>query len=376
MRLAILTNFIPPYRVPLFQELRKHVSALRIFVSTKMAGDRQWTPDWQDLDVVVQRTLTFKRVWKNKRFSLPYEMHVPYDTMAVLRRFDPDVLISGELSSRSLQAVLYGKLARKPVALWATVGHLEDTRGRLRTTFRRRLLPQAARVIVNGSYGAAYARRMGVAEERIAVIPQTTRLDDFMAVPLARDAACGRTLLVVGMLIQLKGVDLLLHALGSLQIPVKLIVVGEGEQRAELQRIRMPPHVDVEWVGHVEYARLPQLYRRAGILVFPTLGDEWGLVVNEALAAGLPVLGSDYSQAVHDLVRNGENGWIFRPDSVADVAEALRTALTTSDEMLEQMRTAARASVMHLQPRDIAARLAGVVNELYEPKQPESLAPR
>ncbi|HEX6065598.1 MAG TPA: glycosyltransferase, partial [Longimicrobiales bacterium] len=99
-------------------------------------------------------------------------------------------------------------------------------------------------------------------------------------------------------------------------------------------------------------------------------------VVNEALAAGLPVLGSDYSQAVHDLVRSGENGWVFRPDSVADVAEALRAALTTSDEMLEQMRTAARASVMHLQPRDIAARLAGVVSELYAPKQLDSLATR
>ena len=54
--------------------------------------------------------------------------------------------------------------------------------------------------------------------------------------------------------------------------------------------------------------------RKVGVLVFPTLADEWGLVVNEALAAGVPVLGSLYSQAVEELVRDGENGWTFRPD--------------------------------------------------------------
>jgi glycosyltransferase involved in cell wall biosynthesis len=367
MRVALLTNFVPPYRVSLFQELRKHVSALRIFASTKMAADRQWLPDWADLDVVVQRTLTLQRVWKTERFSYPYEMHIPYDTIPQLRRFKPDVILSGELSARSLQAVIYGRLAHKPVAIWATLAdHLEDSRGRARAAFRRRLLRRVDRVIVNGHSGSAYARRMGVPATRIAIIPQTADLSAFTAIPLERDPQTQRTLLVVGALTELKGVDLLLRAIASLNRPVRLIVVGDGPQRAELQNITLPGHAQVEWVGHVDYQTLPDYYARAGLLVFPTHGDEWGLVVNEALAAGLPVIGSEYSQAVQDLVRDGENGWRFRPDSIEEIAVALQRALDTNDEVLASMRNSARATVAQLRPSDIALRFANVLREMHE----------
>ena len=79
------------------------------------------------------------------------------------------------------------------------------------------------------------------------------------------------------------------------------------------------------------------------ILAFPTLADDWGLVVTEAMASGLPVLGSIYSQAVEELVRDGESGWLFRPDSSDDVEAKLNSALTTSAERSRDMGAAARA---------------------------------
>ena len=66
-------------------------------------------------------------------------------------------------------------------------------------------------------------------------------------------------------------------------------------------------------VGEQEPDALPALFAAADAFVFPTLADEWGVVVNEALAAGLPVLGSVHSQAVEELCAEGETGWIFDP---------------------------------------------------------------
>ena len=57
---------------------------------------------------------------------------------------------------------------------------------------------------------------------------------------------------------------------------------------------------------------MAEVYAKASLFAFPTLADEWGVVVNEAMAAGLPVLGSIYSQAVEELVEDGVSGWVFR----------------------------------------------------------------
>ena len=95
----------------------------------------------------------------------------------------------------------------------------------------------------------------------------------------------------------------------------------------------------------------------SGILAFPTLADEWGMVVNEALAAGLPVLGSEYSQAAAELCDEDETGWLFRPDSPGDAERALDRAFDTSVERLNEMRAAARARVAPITPERSAERM-------------------
>jgi hypothetical protein len=74
------------------------------------------------------------------------------------------------------------------------------------------------------------------------------------------------------------------------------------------------------------------------------------LVVNEALAAGLPVFGSRYSQAVLELVRDDVNGWTFHPDRGQELDRALDRMLTADLATLAAMRQSARRSIRHLTP--------------------------
>ena len=366
MRVAVLTNFIAPYRVPFFEALAARVGALRIFVSTPMEKNRAWAPAWGNLDVVVQRTLTIPRKWKTAQFSEPLEMHIPLDTRAQLRAFKPDFVITGEFGARSLLAAQYARRAGVPYAIWATLSdRLERDRGRLRHAVRRRLLSQAACVFVNGEDGARYISRFDVADERIIRANQTTDIAPFLA--LRADRPPGRQLrvLFVGSLTERKAPDVLLNALNRVASPSKPVhatIVGDGPIGQYLDmRFRPAPGLTVERVGNVAYPDLPKYYDKADVFAFPTLGDEWGLVVNEALAAGVPVLGSSYSQAVEELIRDGENGWVFEPTGVDALERALRRVIATSPFDLRTMRYAARESVMRLTPEAMADVFANAI---------------
>ena len=82
MRVALLMNFIAPYRVRLLEALRDRVDELRVFISTPMESDRAWEVDWGSLDVVVQRNVTVRRPYRDEfGFSRQLQIHFPYDTL-------------------------------------------------------------------------------------------------------------------------------------------------------------------------------------------------------------------------------------------------------------------------------------------------------
>ncbi len=365
MRVALLTNFIPPYRKPLFEQIARRVGDLRVLVSVATESNREWRPEWEGLDVVVQRTVSRRRVWRHPQgFEDVTYVHFPYDTLWQLWRYRPSVVVSGELGLRSLQAALYRRWApRVHLLLWATLSdHTEQGRGRLRHWLRRWLFRQADGVVVNGHSGRRYVRRFGVDDARIFIANQTFAVGEYLCLPSTRSVVQAHRLLYVGQLIPRKGLDLLLGSLARWATDhpgqrVEMRVVGDGAQRAELETLPVPSNVVVEFLGSRDYAELKSVYADAGILVFPTLADEWGLVVNEAMAAGLPVLGSLYGQSVEELVTDGMTGWTYRPDHPLEMDAALGRALATPLPELDCMRAAARERVAGLTPQFVAARI-------------------
>ena len=361
IRLALLRNFIPPYSLPLFRELKERLGEFRVFISTAMESDRGWEPEWDGLSVAVQRTLTLMRsVAHPHGFTDRLAIQIPYDTLWRLRTMSPDVVISGELGWRTLQAVAYRRWltlrGRAKLIIWTTLSEITElARGRARRLLRAYLLSRADAVLVNGASAFRYVRSFYVPERRIFTVPYTTDLTPFQALPLNRAPESSKRLLYVGRLIQLKALDRFITALcgWAERHPdrrAELWLVGDGPVRSELAQIARPANLRLRFIGNVPYGELVTWYGQAGILAFPSLADEWGVVVNEALAAGVPVLGSVFSGAVEELVRDGHNGWTFRSDRAEELANALDRALNTPDEELESMRVRARQSVSYLTP--------------------------
>jgi glycosyltransferase involved in cell wall biosynthesis len=139
--------------------------------------------------------------------------------------------------------------------------------------------------------------------------------------------------------------------------------VGDGPLAKQIKEYKKPKNLFVSLIGNIDYPEMPKYYAQAGVFVFPSLKDEWGLVVNEALVSGLPVLGSVYSQAVEELVRDGENGWQFHPDNLEEIYQILEKIYSLSDDDLLKMRIASRKSISDLSPEIIAEKLIHSLNK-------------
>jgi glycosyltransferase involved in cell wall biosynthesis len=141
--------------------------------------------------------------------------------------------------------------------------------------------------------------------------------------------------------------------------------VGSGDQLDLLKRIELPPSLQIDFKGSISFEQLPSQYHEADLYVYPTLADEWGLVVNEAMIAGLPVLGSSFSQAVEELVQDGVNGWLFTPTDEKDTYNAIRRALESDTATLEAMSRRAIETVAGITQQAVAERMSETIFQVF-----------
>jgi glycosyltransferase involved in cell wall biosynthesis len=376
MRVALLINFVAPYRIRLFEEAGRRLGQFRIFVSTTMDADRFWAPDVGTLDVRLQRSFSFKREQRDSQGSRrTLQIHVPYDTLPRLLAYRPDAVISVELGARSVQAALFRLLhPRVALILWCKLSeHTERSFGRVRWMLRRLLVRQADAVMVNGESGARYIMSLGVPDHRIVRLNQPVDVARFAAVPRRRADGEMTRLLCVGTLTVRKGVlpfarCMIDWARRHPRRRLELWWLGDGPLRAELEALDWPETLRPVFCGNLAYDDVPPVYAECDALVFPTLSDEWGLVVNEAMAVGLPVLGSIYSQAVEELVVDDVTGWQFDPHEPASVSAGLDRLLGAPPAVLTAMREAARRRIAPVTPEATAQRIAELVTQLVDGK--------
>jgi glycosyltransferase involved in cell wall biosynthesis len=132
-----------------------------------------------------------------------------------------------------------------------------------------------------------------------------------------------------------------------------------------MKQVELPPNLKIDFKGSMVFEQLPSQYHSADLYVYPTLADEWGLVVNEAMIAGLPVLGSRFSQAVEELVQEGVNGWLFTPTDEQDTFDAIGRALQADAVMLDAMSGHAIETVAGITQEAVAKRMSEAISQVF-----------
>lgn len=137
-----------------------------------------------------------------------------------------------------------------------------------------------------------------------------------------------------------------------------LVLCGDGELRESLRALAASLGIAqrVHWPGFVQYPELPTYYALAEAFILASTTEQWGLVVNEAMASGLPVLVSSRCGCAPDLVREGENGFLFDPRSPEAIAEAC-ARLPSEADALKRMGARSREIIAQFTPDVFGANL-------------------
>lgn len=295
-RIAWVTNLDAPYRRPVWRALGERVDLTVWLLDGDVERDRtanrgaDWTATQGDGYTV--RALPTVRIRRGEaRYYLPRTLAGP-----VLRNADAVLLGGWESPAYWLLA------ARARLHGVRRVGFYESHRlsrhhssgavARLRAAWFRSL----DAVIVPGEASAAALREDGVDPARIVVGFNAVDGERFAAAAATRTETAEHRFLVVSQLIARKQVDLAIAALVALP-GATLAIAGAGPERGSLERSveRFGVADRVRFLGLVPQADLPAVYAAADTLVLPSAEEVWGLVVNEALAAGLGVVVSDTS---------------------------------------------------------------------------------
>lgn len=329
INLVLVTNVPAPYRIPVFNVLAKdhEVNLTVIFCAERYPGS---TWDYGKIDC--------PHVFLKERFyQKPGEIiHNNPDVLRHLRRIKPDVVITSGFNPTMLYAYSYSLLFRKK--------HIPLGDGTLMSESHLSPLHRLVRRIVfKGSHAFIGASDMtlglyesyGVTRNRCFKSPLSV---DNIQFATARNKPKRFDVIFCARFIELKNplfvIDLAAALRDKLRREISLQFVGNGPMENTMrERLRELHYENFVFQGYVSQRDLPDLYGSARILLFPSANDTWGVVVNEACAAGLPVITTPYAGAAGELVRNNENGYVC-PLDISTWVDRLQCLLT--DETLYQ----------------------------------------
>lgn len=254
---------------------------------------------------------------------------------STLDRIQPDAVAITSYSGYDAQAALMWCRRRHRVAILMSDSKADDKlRAGWMEQLKQRIVKQFDAGVVAGSKSLAYYRSLGLLEEALFT-PLDVVENTFFAQPVPPSEARHPGLedgspffLVVARLLKVKNLPRLLDAYYTYRerssTPWRLVIVGDGPEKAALKAHQQQIGVrGVTWAGFQQIEALPAYYQKAHALVHPALKDTWGLVVNEAMAAGTPVVVSMQTGCTVDLVTDGVNGIVFDAQDTASLTRAL-----------------------------------------------------
>jgi len=364
-RVVFLTDIVTPYTVAVLSALAERVHLVALFCAQTGTRGAEW---------VFDKPFPFRhRVLGGfairRRTPDAADLYPTPRIFRALTQERPAAMISGAFSFPSAYAAAYGRLSGARLVIHSDgTSFSERHLSRTQRLARGVLLRQATVCVGNSAPAAARFVELGAARDRVFCAPHSTNVAPLHAVARERfDArpSDGRlTVLHVGRLIPRKGVDRLLRAVAVARrdASLRLVLAGSGPEEARLRRLAeaLDIEADVEFRGFIDQPALPAAYAEADVFAFPTLDDPFGIVVLEAAASGLPIIGSPFGGAISDLVEDGDSGFVLDPDDTAAWAHAL-VVLAHDAELRRRLGKRAHAATLARTPENTANGYAAAV---------------
>lgn len=341
----MIHNIIAPYRRPLFRALASLDGIdLRVYFCAETHKERNWR--------VVQNSDFHNEVLNGIAVDLggAFTYHINPSIAGKLLRCKFDAVIIGGYSDFTTQLTFaLSKVINLPIVLWTeAIGDVRTKLDCLTRPVLSKISKNVNSIVVPGTRAMEYQIKTGAPPEKVFIAPNIVDNDLFYSTSMSCTSrktrlkselgwgASRRVVLYVGQLIPRKGVDVLVDAYELLHRDLRdvtLVIVGDGPERRSLEdACSLKGLRNVRFTGWVDERTKALYYALADVFVIPSYGDVWGLVVNEAMASGLPVVSTSAVGAAHDMIRDGWNGFITEPGNPEQIRQALKSVLSNEED--------------------------------------------
>lgn len=359
-KVIIITNIIAPYRVPLFNYIskEKNIDLEVLFCKTK-TKDRLWDiPLGMRFKYKVLKGFTIQL--KRKDLYKKRTVHINPGVFFHLLKRNPDVIISIEYSIPTLQAFIFSKIFKKRFISWSEgTSFTERNITFFQKILRKLIIPNCDGYIAVSHDAKEYILSFGVNRNRVFVSIQTLDIKNFRGrcekarenKNTLRDSMGWKEKIILysGSLIERKGIIHLLKAfklLAEKNKDIRLLIVGDGKKYETYKKYCQFKDIEekVYFSGFIQQEELPFYYASADVYIFPSLEDTFAVTVNEAMAAGLPILCSKFAGCTNDLIENGVNGYVIDPTDYNSIVKYLEKTL--SDPKLRENMGKASSNII------------------------------
>lgn len=332
MKVLFITNIPSPYRIDFYNELGKSVDLTVIFEAKGAEGIRF---NWN-----INKIKNFKAIFL-KEGNIK-EKRIDWKILKYIKKNKYDEVVATSYSYfTEMVALICLKIKRIPYFLETDGGLIRDETIQKRA-YKRFLVSNAKGYFSPSKSSDDYLFFYGAKREIIHRYPFTSLQDSdiLKEVPNEKEKIELRQklglkekkiILSVGQFIYRKGYDILLNVCKNLSNDIGIYIVG-GKPTDEYLELKKNLNLDnVHFEGFKTKDELSEYYKTSDLFVLPTREDIWGLVINEAMAYGLPVITTDKCVAALELVKNNENGYIVSVNNIEEFVQKINEILFNED---------------------------------------------
>lgn len=329
IKIAIITNIPTPYRKAQWDYYSKCKDLeITVFYCAPIEKDRYWD---------VESSEGVKEVFL-KGFSHHYYHFNPGVFKVLFSDFDM-FFVGGYGYPTVILSIILLKLLKKP---WVMIidgispVNIKNV-NIIAEKIKKMLIKGAEAYFANGTVSAEYLKKYDICSEKIFNQYMTVDVDGFMEkgkkslqirnkirqkIGINEDSV---VIMYAGRLVKHKGVQDMIDAVGILKgknYDIKALIVGDGNYKYELKKKSENINSDVIFTGHIDPEEIYKYYYASDIFILPTYDDPWGLVVNEAISCGLPVIVTNAAGCSLDLVKN--NGYVINVHNTQALSIAIK----------------------------------------------------
>lgn len=364
MKVLFYSNIPSPYRVDFYNELGKKCDLTVLF---ELQNSTERDAKWQH-----EGFCNFNGIYlKGKRLTTD-SAFCPGIIEYFQQKYDA-IVFTVLTSPTALWAAAYLRRHKVPYYFEGDGGFVGSTRG-IKAAWKRFIISGTEGCFSTSAEFDRYCEAYGADPERIFRYPFTSvRRADVLVRPLTdsekqqKKQELGireeKMVISVGQFIPRKGFDLLLRASKDFPEGTGLYIIGGDPTEEYRDIVRQLNLKGIHFAPFMPAEELREYYRAADVFAFFTREDIWGLVINEAMANGLPVVSTDRCIAATELIRNGENGYVIPVDDVTGMSAAVTGILENTEIRLEMSQNALKEIREHYTIENMAGEHMKILGE-------------